>query len=137
MYINVTDHPNTAQVKDAIKTNTGTYYSGMTRNQIQGDKFIDKRVRERFDKIDKDKNGALSNDEIMLERKKEKIKFGALAGLFLAYLPIGCLDLVKNKNAFDLLEICFSGYIGITELCKLINAIKGDKEIKEKLAKQA
>ncbi len=109
-----------------IKDTNNKYYAGMTLNdaKLLG---IEKSFWHRdFHNIDKDKNGILSVEEIMAERKRSSNSDKVIAGIFAAW---GVIDALTTKSkgwlaaglAFDALVIfnCLS------------RAKRNDKQTKE------
>lgn len=136
MNIDPTDHPNTTVCnQNTLKTTTGVYHTGMTYNQIQGDTYISNKVRKRFEKIDKNKDGVLSNEEIICERKRETKNAGILFGILA--LGAGANWAIYLKNGKRISDLIFAGIasgLTLTQLGKLCTEAKENKELERKLA---
>ena len=139
MNIDPTDHPNMGIYnQNTLKTTTGVYYSGMTHNQIQGDTYVSNKIRKRFEKIDKNKDGVLSNEEIIDERKKETKKAGILLGILALCTGAYWTGYVINGKKMS--DLIFSGAmtgLTLTQLVKIYKEAKENKEIETKFIGQA
>lgn len=132
------NHTNTVNAENNVpKTKTGKYCAGMKLEQIQGDNYASNKARKQFEKIDKNKDGVLSSDEIILERKKETKRAGVLFGVYA--LLIGSLWGGYMKNGKKIEELIYASLctgIGLTLFSRLNKEIKENKELEAKFSAQ-
>ena len=102
------------------------YYAGMTLSEAQK-LGIDKSFwRRDFHNIDKNKDGTLSVDEIMKERKRSSTSDKVFAGIFAGW---GIFDMFTEKSKGWLAaELAFSALLVYNCLSR---ASKNDKQTKE------
>jgi len=88
---------------NSIKTSSGYLQAGMTRDEAKAQNKLDKWYRTDFNNIDVNRDGVLSINEIMTERKNaEKEAYLSSLGWPVLGLLIGILD--NNEISSDLLD---------------------------------
>lgn len=86
-----------------IRTTNGVFHTGMTLEEARllgRDKCV---LRRSFDKVDKNKDEILTNDEILAERDREAKMFGWDAVFMGAFAVLNIALLFKRFNIFDVL----------------------------------
>ena len=117
-----------------IRTANGVFYSGMTLNDakmIGRDKCV---LRRDFSDVDKNKDGILSNEEILNERDKEvkRLRVDALVmGAFGAY------DAMSLTKGFSLWNLVFAGLFTAFTVDSVVRSnklAKANQELKQRLS---
>lgn len=115
---------------NCITTASGKFYSGMTAEVAKQQDLYKSKFSRDFNNIDKNKDGVLSDKEILMERKSEakKKQFFGVVNVGILALDILSRPLLKNKksvlraNALDFaLDIPFAifGSVNIVSAQKI------------------
>lgn len=116
----------------------GRYYSGMTRTEAV-QRGIDKRILGRdFIQIDRNKDGILSDEEILNERVTEKRRAGIEHSLITAGLALWTIadfnkEAFKKSKPFEVCMLALDISLIAIELLNSIRNFVGLKKAKETL----
>lgn len=108
---------------------TNRYYAGMTLTEAKK-LGIDKSFwRRDFHNIDKNRDGVLSTDEIMNERKRASKIDKVMAGVFAGWGIFDIIDSIKSKSKGWLIAgLAINSYLVFNCISR---AVKNDKHTKE------
>lgn len=126
---------------NGITTASGKFYSGMTANIAKQQDVYKATFSRDFRDIDKNKDGILSAQEILQERKSEagRKQFWGLMNVGILAIDLLSVPLIKNKkNLFkaDKIDFLFDipfAFFGITSIMSAQKIKKENKEIEKKL----
>ena len=115
-----------------IQAPYGRFYAGMTLKEAKANGTDKSFWRRDFRNLDKNKDGILSVDEIMKERKRESNLEKITAGLFAAF---GLFDFIKSKpGAWKYFWIGVDAFIAGTSISRAHRIDKENRKIEQQLA---
>lgn len=126
---------------NTITTVSGKFYSGMNVNTAKNQDIYKSKFSRDFCNIDKNKDGILSPEEILKERKLEakRKEFWGLVNIGFLTLDLLSVPFFKGKNKvlkadkLDLLIDIPLGFLGISSLLNSQKIKKENKEIQKEL----
>ncbi len=126
---------------NTITTASGKFYSGMNANTAKKQDIYKSKFSRDFCNIDKNKDGILSPEEILKERKLEakRKEFWGLVNIGFLTLDLLSVSFFKGKNKvlkadkLDLLIDIPLGFLGISSLLNSQKIKKENKEIQKEL----
>lgn len=126
---------------NTITTVSGKFYSGMNANTAKNQDIYKSKFSRDFCNIDKNKDGILSPEEILKERKLEakRKEFWGLVNIGFLTLDLLSVPFFKGKNKvlkadkLDLLIDIPLGFLGISSLLNSQKIKKENKEIQKEL----
>lgn len=126
---------------NTITTVSGKFYSGMNANTAKNQDIYKSKFSRDFCNIDKNKDGILSPEEILKERKLEakRKEFWGLVNIGFLTLDLLSVPFFKGKNKvlkadkLDLLIDIPLGFLGISSLLNSQKIKKENKEIEKEL----
>ena len=113
----------------------GKFYAGMTLKEAQSNGTDKSFLHRDFHNLDKNKDGVLSVEEVMNERKRSSKVDKWTAGIF---GTLGVLDLFSNRSSklWYALDLILDTYIVTTSLISAKRIDKGTERIENELKKR-
>ena len=116
----------------AIQAPYGRFYSGMTLREAKENGTDKSFWRRDFHNLDKNKDGVLSVNEIMKERKRESLIDKITAGVFTV---LGAHDLINSRNSkWKWFWLAIDGYIAVSSILRANRIDRENKEIEKHFA---